>query len=87
MPSKKDDLVQVRKDPAILQIGKNGFSIDVFTELEMQLKRHKVVKIRVGKSAPFSSKEEALTALRDSLPQHIRIVEARGWTVILERIL
>jgi RNA-binding protein YhbY len=69
----------------MLQVGKNGLSEDILAELQAQLKRHKMVKIRIGRSAPFSSKEEAFIALRNTLPDNVQIIETRGWTVILER--
>lgn len=85
MPSTKNKLTQVRQEPPILQIGKNGLSSVVLAELQAQIKRHQIIKIRILETAPFPSKGDAFAALRDFLPGHIQIIETRGWTVILRK--
>ena len=47
----KDIINKIWKDPPILILGKNGVSQNFINEFKVQLKRNKIIKIKILKSA------------------------------------
>lgn len=70
----------------LIQIGKNGITENLMGELEDQLKRKKSVKVKILKNSPYNSREEAFEALRQRLPPKVKLVEIKGWTVIINSL-
>lgn len=75
-----------QKLEATVSIGKGGLSDGVIEELDAQLKRHHLVKVRIQRSALGDDrqvKDAQAQELADSLGAEL--VERRGHTVLLYR--
>lgn len=81
---KHKELIRVRRKASLLNIGKTGISKDFVLELEEQVKKRKIVKIRILKNAPFKDRSEAVSAIQRQIPS-VKVVEVRGWTVIIAK--
>ncbi|UCE12150.1 MAG: YhbY family RNA-binding protein [Candidatus Heimdallarchaeota archaeon] len=79
---KLKELNRVRQEASLLNIGKTGISNDFVRELKEQLKKRKIIKIRILKNAPFKGRLEAVSILRNQIPS-VEVVEVRGRTVII----
>lgn len=76
---KKNQLKKLGKEMPLIQIGKQGVSSELLKELNEQLKKKKIVKVRILKNAPFEDRSEAFSTLQKELP-NADIVRVRGWT-------
>ena len=85
MQSRQNNLRNIRSEPASLQIGKNGLSDKLIDELNSRLKHNSMIKIKFLKNSPFKTREKAFLELQKFLTDDIKILETRGWTVILQR--
>ena len=83
---KRNTLQQIRSEPASLQVGKKGFSEEFLQELANRLKIEDMIKVKILKNAPFSSRKEFLADLELKCGKNYSILETRGWTVILRKI-
>lgn len=83
---KRNTLKQIRLESASLQVGKKGFSEEFFQELANRLKIEDMIKVKILKNAPFSSRKEFLADLELKCGNNYSILETRGWTVILRKI-
>jgi RNA-binding protein len=63
-------------------VGKNGASKDAMDEIEKQLKRKEMVKIRILKSA-FAHEEAKQVAMKIAEQTEASLVEVRGHTFML----
>ena len=81
----KKQIRNIRSEPASLQIGKNGLSTSFIEELNSRLQQSGVLKIKFLKNSPFKTREIALSELKKILSADDKILETRGWTVILQR--
>ncbi len=70
---------KIGKEVSVIQIGKHGVSNVLLTELNEQLKKKKLVKVRILKNAPFKDRSEAFSTLQKKLPK-AELVKVRGWT-------
>ena len=75
----------IRSESPSLQVGKNGLSDSFLIELDNRLKKEKTVKIKFLKNAPFSSRQEAFSALKAVLDRNFEVIETRGWTATLQK--
>lgn len=82
---RQNNLRNIRSEPASLQIGKNGLSDKLIDELNSRLKHNSMIKIKFLKNSPFKTREKAFLELQKFLTDDIKILETRGWTVILQR--
>ncbi len=80
MNKKKHEKTQ--KEVSVVQIGKHGISNVLLTELNEQLKKKKIVKVRILKNAPFKDRSEAFSTLQKKL-QSADLVNIRGWTAVV----
>ena len=78
-------LRNIRSESASLQIGKNGLSNTFIEELNSRLKHDGIIKLKFLKNSPFKTRERALSELEKVLTDETKILETRGWTVILKR--
>ena len=78
-------LRNIRSESASLQIGKNGLSNAFVEELSSRLKQDGIIKLKFLKNSPFKTRESALSELKKVLTDETKILETRGWTVILKR--
>ncbi len=85
MQSRQNNLRNIRSEPASLQIGKNGLSDKLIDELNSRLKHDSMIKIKFLKNSPFKTREKAFSELQKFLTVDIKILETRGWTVILQK--
>lgn len=85
MQSRQNNLRNIRSEPASLQIGKNGLSDKLIDELNSRLKHNSMIKIKFLKNSPFKTREKAFSELQKFLTDDIKILETRGWTVILQK--
>jgi RNA-binding protein YhbY len=79
------ELKDIRSESASLQIGKNGLSNSFVEELNARLRQNGVIKLKFLKNAPFKTRESALSELKKVISDETKILETRGWTVILQR--
>ncbi|MFX0085281.1 MAG: YhbY family RNA-binding protein [Candidatus Hodarchaeota archaeon] len=80
----KENLRMIRQESPVLQIGKNGISPLLLKEIEEQLKRNAIIKIRFLKNGPYKNRSHAFHKLQQQLPNWIELLEVRGWTGILK---
>ncbi|MHA1215281.1 MAG: YhbY family RNA-binding protein [Candidatus Hodarchaeales archaeon] len=71
---------------AIIQLGKNGYSDSFVNELEEQLQKNKVIKLRILKNAPFDDRNQAFDFIKKNLPRSVKMSEIKGWTAILTKV-
>ncbi|MHA1941591.1 MAG: YhbY family RNA-binding protein [Candidatus Hodarchaeales archaeon] len=81
----KTKLLQIRSDPASLQVGKNGVSEEFIQELTSRMNSEDYIKIKFLKNAPFDSRKEAFADLKVKCKGQFSLLESRGWTVILKK--
>lgn len=77
----KDSIDKIRHEPPKIRIGKNGITEGIVQEINMLLRRDKIVKIKCLKSVP----SEATKAISENIAKLTKstIVEVRGKTFIL----
>ncbi len=80
MNKKKQE--KIGKEVSVVQIGKNGISNELLTELNEQLKKKKIVKVRILKNAPYKDRSEAFSTLQKKL-SNADLVKVRGRTVVV----
>lgn len=68
-----------------LQVGKNGVTPATITELDGQLKKKKLVKVRLLKTATEGGAEDALQAQKLAEGTHSTLIETRGHTAVFFR--
>jgi RNA-binding protein YhbY len=84
MKDKYNKLVQQKQQKiATIQIGKKGFSDDILSEIQTQLKRNDLVKIKILKNSPFETRSQAMKELRLKITGIGKMIEVRGWTAII----
>jgi len=75
--------------PATLQVGKNGLTTDLIAELQKQLKKRKLVKVKLVKGFVEQFKEKGQTKkdIAEELAKktNSEIIEAVGFVVVLWR--
>ncbi len=81
----KENLRMIRQESPVLQIGKNGISPLLLKEIEEQLKRNTIIKIKFLKNGPYKTRYNAFHNLQQQLPNWIELLEVRGWTGILKK--
>ena len=79
------NLRNIRSESPSLQVGKNGLSDSFLIELDNRLKKEKTVKIKFLRNSPFSSRQEAISALKGVLNSKFEVIETRGWTATLQK--
>lgn len=79
----KDSIDKIRHEPPKIRIGKNGITEGIVQEINMLLRRDKIVKIKCLKAVP----SEATKAITENIAKLTKstIVEVRGKTFILIR--
>lgn len=82
---KKAELQNVRTESASLQVGKNGITETFISELSDRLKQIDMIKVKFLKNSPFNNRKEAFAALELKIKGNFRILETRGWTVIVKK--
>ncbi|MHA1994316.1 MAG: YhbY family RNA-binding protein [Candidatus Hodarchaeales archaeon] len=79
------NLRNIRSESPSLQVGKNGLSDSFLIELDTRLKKEGTVKIKFLKNSPYSSRQEAILALKGVLNSKFELIETRGWTATLHK--
>ena len=75
---------KIWKDPPILILGKNGVNQNFINEFKKQLKRNKVIKLKILKSA--MNKDNKIKIISDITSQgNAKCLEVRGNQVIFSR--
>jgi RNA-binding protein len=85
MKKRYDEMVkELRSEPATLVLGKKGITEEFVEEVKRQLKRKKVIKIRMLKSAlAEQSMDELASAI--AIKANSQLLETRGYTMLLAR--
>lgn len=85
MKEKYGEMVkELRSEPATLILGKKGVTEEFVEEVKRQLKRKKVIKIRMLKSVlAEKSMDELASAI--AIKANSRLLETRGNTMLLAR--
>ncbi len=78
-----ESLQQIQQKAATIQIGKKGFSDDLLQEIQTQLKRNDLVKVKILKNSPFGTRSQALKEIRKKISGIGKVIEFRGWTAII----
>ena len=64
----------------VVAVGKEGLSEKIVTATELELSRHELIKVKVGKSSPVSKQETAEVLLIGSESSLVQII---GNTILL----
>lgn len=67
----------------LMQIGQNGFSDGVLSELGALLETHELIKLQLPGQTDAGEKKDALAELEELLPEHTFVIGRIGRTVIL----
>lgn len=81
--NKKEKKSEFTQESVVFQIGKKGITKNLIEDLEYQLKRKRIVKVKILKNSPYNSREEAFEVLEQSLPPKAKITEKKGWIALI----
>jgi RNA-binding protein len=83
---KKEKLNKIKVASAQIIIGKNGLTEDALENIKKRLKKDKILKVKLLKTAPefaeMNRKEFADTIARNT---NANLLEVRGYSVILQK--
>ncbi|MHA1146379.1 MAG: YhbY family RNA-binding protein [Candidatus Helarchaeota archaeon] len=84
IPFTKEKIKSVKTGPAILSIGKNGINEGLIKEIKIQLKKNKLIKIKIHKSI-LENPESDRVALAEKITSKTNstLYETRGNTFII----
>jgi RNA-binding protein len=90
MPALTPDMIRLKKAEAqsvdvSLHVGKNGVTEATITELDTQLKAHKLVKVRLLKTATAGGSEDKAQAEKLAEATRSTLIEVRGHTAVYFR--
>lgn len=84
--SEKEKLNEVKSNSAQVIIGKSGLSENIIAVISKQLKKDKIVKIKILKTAPDLKelgRKEYAREIADRL--NAKLIEIRGFNIVIKK--
>ncbi|MHA1278739.1 MAG: YhbY family RNA-binding protein [Candidatus Helarchaeota archaeon] len=83
---KLNKLNEVKANPAQIIVGKKGLSEEILNNIKKKIKKDKIIKIKILKTAPEFTEMDRKT-FADAIAKNldVSLVEVRGYNLILQK--